>query len=193
MRQCKSCLTSLFGATDQLIFTTRARREGTPFGWSVVNNTRIGSSVSRNSSNPAAHCTVIGSHLGLRISNFAPKNPSNVRISTKNILTFDGFASSLELQAGLSRIGVRTLFTPEDRLIPNSALRVVGLMIVCETRANSAGRKEIGSAATAAWLILCLIGRVRLSSSGTIVPGAGNPLLCAVAPRRLRQRHLRRP
>ena len=54
----------------------------------------------------------VGSHLGLRISNFAPKKPLNVRISTKDILTFDGFASSLERQAGLSRIGVRTLFAP---------------------------------------------------------------------------------
>jgi hypothetical protein len=40
------------------------------------------------------------------------KKPSNVRISTKDILTFDGLASPLELQAGLSRIGVRTLFAP---------------------------------------------------------------------------------
>ena len=41
----------------------------------------------------------VGSHLGLRISNFVPKKPSNVRISTNNILTFDGFASLLELRA----------------------------------------------------------------------------------------------
>src|SRR5208282_4224019 len=54
----------------------------------------------------------VGSHLGLRISNFAPKKPSNVRISTINILTFDGLASPLERQAELSRIGVRTLFAP---------------------------------------------------------------------------------
>jgi hypothetical protein len=39
----------------------------------------------------------------LRISNFARKKPSNVRVSTKNILTFDGLASPLELQAELSR------------------------------------------------------------------------------------------
>ncbi len=42
----------------------------------------------------------VGIHLGLRISNFAPKKPSNVRISTQNILTFDGLASPLELHAG---------------------------------------------------------------------------------------------
>jgi hypothetical protein len=54
----------------------------------------------------------VGSHLGLRISNFVSKKPSNVRISTKSILTFDGLASPLERQAGLSRIGVRTLFAP---------------------------------------------------------------------------------
>src|SRR5580704_7607149 len=54
----------------------------------------------------------VGSHLGLRILNFASKKPSNVRISTKNILTFDGLASPLELRAELSRIGVRTLFAP---------------------------------------------------------------------------------
>ena len=58
------------------------------------------------------HCAVVGSHLGLRILNFASKKPSNVRISTKNILTFDGLASPLELRAELSRIGVRTLFAP---------------------------------------------------------------------------------
>ncbi len=35
----------------------------------------------------------VGSQLGLRISNFVPKKPSNVRISTQNILTFDGCLS----------------------------------------------------------------------------------------------------
>jgi len=63
---------------------------------------------------------VVGSHLGLRISNFVPKKPSNVRISTKNILTFDGFASPLELQASLSRIGIRRLFAPLGSSHPNS-------------------------------------------------------------------------
>jgi hypothetical protein len=38
---------------------------------------------------------VVGSHLGVRIWNFGPKKPSNVRISTKNILTFDGPARGL--------------------------------------------------------------------------------------------------
>jgi hypothetical protein len=42
----------------------------------------------------------VGSHLGLRISNFAPKKPSNVRICLVDILTFDGLVSSLELQPG---------------------------------------------------------------------------------------------
>jgi hypothetical protein len=32
----------------------------------------------------------VRSHFGVRISNIAPKKPSNVRISTWNILTFDG-------------------------------------------------------------------------------------------------------
>jgi Putative transposase len=54
----------------------------------------------------------VGSHLGLRISNFASKKPSNLRISTKNILTFDGLVLPLELLAGLSGIGVRTPFAP---------------------------------------------------------------------------------
>jgi hypothetical protein len=40
----------------------------------------------------------VGSHLGVRISNFGPKKPSNVRISTKNILTFDGSARSLSFK-----------------------------------------------------------------------------------------------
>jgi hypothetical protein len=42
----------------------------------------------------------VGSHLGLRISNLVPKKPSNVRISTQKILTFDGFASPLEVKPG---------------------------------------------------------------------------------------------
>ena len=83
----------------------------------------------------------VGSHLGLRILNFAPKKPSNVRISTENILTFDGFASPLELQTRLSRIGIRTLFAPKDRLVP-TALRAAGLLIVCKTPAKGAGRKS---------------------------------------------------
>src|SRR5208337_1697847 len=64
--------------------------------------------------------TGVGSHLGLRISNLVPKKPSNVRISTQNILTFDGFASPLELQARLSRIRIRTLFGPLGSSHPNS-------------------------------------------------------------------------
>ncbi len=54
----------------------------------------------------------VGSHLGLRISNFAPKKPSNVRICLVDILTFDGLASSLELQAGPSRIGATSSSPP---------------------------------------------------------------------------------
>jgi hypothetical protein len=38
---------------------------------------------------------IVGSHLGVRILIFAAKKPSNVRISTKNILTFDGSARGL--------------------------------------------------------------------------------------------------
>jgi hypothetical protein len=37
----------------------------------------------------------VRSHLGLRISDFEPNKPSNVRISGKNILIFDGFLPSL--------------------------------------------------------------------------------------------------
>jgi integrase/recombinase XerC len=40
----------------------------------------------------------VGSHLGVRISNFVPKKPSNVRISTKNILTFDGSSRRLRIK-----------------------------------------------------------------------------------------------
>jgi hypothetical protein len=43
---------------------------------------------------------VVGSHLGLRISNFVPKKPSNVRISSNNILTFD-----VEILVGVTFIG----------------------------------------------------------------------------------------
>jgi hypothetical protein len=43
----------------------------------------------------------VGSHLGVRISNFPPKKPSNVRISTKNILTFDGSARGLSFNRHL--------------------------------------------------------------------------------------------
>src|SRR5580704_18279455 len=47
---------------------------------------------------------VVGSHLGLRISNFASKKPSNLRISTKNILTFDGSASLFVLVGLIGRL-----------------------------------------------------------------------------------------
>jgi hypothetical protein len=50
----------------------------------------------------------------LRISEFALKMPSNVKIWAGNILSSDGFASLLELQTGLSRMGVRTLFAPDS-------------------------------------------------------------------------------
>jgi hypothetical protein len=38
----------------------------------------------------------VRSHLGLRISNFAPKKPSNVRMIAKEYSRVNGFASSLE-------------------------------------------------------------------------------------------------
>lgn len=83
-------------------------REVRPLWWDVA-----AEASSRFPSNQAlALFAAVGSHLGLRISNFARKKPSNVRISLVDILSFDGLASSLELQAGLSRIGVRTLFAP---------------------------------------------------------------------------------
>ncbi len=50
----------------------------------------------------------------MRISNFAPKKPSNVRICLVDILTFDGLASSLELQAGRSRIGETSSSPPSS-------------------------------------------------------------------------------
>src|SRR5208282_5228500 len=69
-----------------------------------------------SSSQPPPNSTLkandVGSHLGLRISNFAPKKPSNVRICLVDILTFDGLASSLELQAGPSRIGATSSSPP---------------------------------------------------------------------------------
>jgi hypothetical protein len=54
--------------------------------------------------------TAVGSHLGLRISNFESEKPLNLRISTFNILTFNGFPSRLELRDELSRIGARMHF-----------------------------------------------------------------------------------
>jgi hypothetical protein len=42
----------------------------------------------------------VGSHLGLRISNFAQKKPSNMRICCGDILIFDGFASCLSFKPG---------------------------------------------------------------------------------------------
>src|SRR5271154_4748515 len=49
---------------------------------------------------------------------------------------------------------------------------VSGLRITRETPARRAGRKEIGNVATAAWLIVRLMGRARSSNSGRIVPSA---------------------
>ena len=63
---------------------------------------RLLKSVTSTASGPRCTCTsttVVGSHLGVRIWNFGPKKPSNVRISTKNILTFDG-SSSLSVEPG---------------------------------------------------------------------------------------------
>src|SRR5271166_4550431 len=90
--------------------------------------------IDRSRSPECAPSPAVGSHVGLRISNFAPRKPSNVRICLVDILTFDGFASSLELQAGLSRIGVRTLFAPLRIVSSRTALRVSGLVIVCESQ-----------------------------------------------------------
>lgn len=54
----------------------------------------------------------VRSHLGLRISDSKSKKPLNVRISTADILTFNGFPSRFELRDELPRIGARTLFSP---------------------------------------------------------------------------------
>ena len=47
---------------------------------------------------PRIHLSVVidpdvGRHFGVRTSDIAPKKPSNVRISSRDILTFDGSAS----------------------------------------------------------------------------------------------------
>jgi len=62
----------------------------------------------------------IGGRLGLRISKSAPRKPSNVRISTQNILTFDGFFSSLELRAWPCRASVRKPFSLRRGVWPSS-------------------------------------------------------------------------
>lgn len=54
---------------------------------------------------------IVGSHLGLRISESESEKPSNVRIWLADILTFDGFPSRLELRDGLSRTGARMPFS----------------------------------------------------------------------------------
>ena len=40
----------------------------------------------------------VGSHVGVRIWNFDPKKPSNVRIPTNYILTLDGSAGGLKFK-----------------------------------------------------------------------------------------------
>jgi len=62
----------------------------------------------------------VGGRLGLRISKSAPRKPSNVRISTQNILTFDGFFSSLELRAWPCRASVRKPFSLRRGVWPSS-------------------------------------------------------------------------
>jgi hypothetical protein len=54
----------------------------------------------------------VGSHLDLRISNFAAGKPSNLGISTERILTLDGFSLLHERRSWLLRIGVQTLCAP---------------------------------------------------------------------------------
>ena len=55
---------------------------------------------------------LVGSHLDLRISNFAAGKPSNLGISTERILTLDGFFLLHERRSWLLRIGVQTPFAP---------------------------------------------------------------------------------
>jgi hypothetical protein len=54
----------------------------------------------------------VGSHLDLRISNFAAGKPSNLGISTERILTLDGFFLLHERRSWLLRIGVQTPCAP---------------------------------------------------------------------------------
>jgi hypothetical protein len=62
--------------------------------------------------------------------------------------------------------------TPEDRLVSDRS-RMAEWSIARDSPAKSAGRKEmLGRAATAAWLILRLIGRASSSNSGKSVPSS---------------------
>ena len=61
-------------------------------------------------------CAAVRSHLGLRISDFEPNKPSNVRISGKNILTFDGFLPSLYAPFWRLAQPVESLASSQNRL-----------------------------------------------------------------------------
>lgn len=86
---------------------------------------------------------VVGSHLGLRISEFALKMPSNVKIWAGNILSFDGFVSLLELQTGLSRMGVRTLFAPDKRPLKRKKVEAANSQIKRLTQARLSNLMDI--------------------------------------------------
>ncbi|RTL80972.1 MAG: hypothetical protein EKK29_18895 [Hyphomicrobiales bacterium] len=79
----------------------------------------------------------------MRISEFALKMPSNVKIWAGNILSFDGFVSLLELQTGLSRMGVRTLFAPDKRPLKRKKVEAANSQIKRLTQARLSNLMDI--------------------------------------------------
>ena len=93
----------------------------------------------------------VGSRLGLRISNFASKNPSNVRIClAQHFSHLMALPRRFSVKPGYLSEAFEGSSPPEGRPIPNSVEGVSGLAIANETPAKRAGRKEIGNVATAA-------------------------------------------
>ena len=108
----------------------------------------------------------------MRIWNFAARKPLNLRIYTQRNshvgwLFPVAWASILASSQRRSN-AVRPLKIVSSRI----ASRMAGWAIARDRPARSAGRKEMGRAATAAWLILRLMGRASSSNSGKSVPSA---------------------
>jgi hypothetical protein len=78
----------------------------------------------------------VRSHLGLRISNFAPKKPSNVRMIAKEYSRVKGFASSLEHQ---SRVSARTALHP----VRSTRLEGAGKAVPSEKSAKARDERRL--------------------------------------------------
>ena len=93
-------------------FDQQIRTEGTRTHSSFANATIRRRDVKESEQPTHVQEHAVGSHLDLRISNFAAGKPSDLGMSTEGILTLDGFFLSHERRSWLLRIGVQTPCAP---------------------------------------------------------------------------------